>query len=129
MDKIKKIFRWTIGIIIVAAIGVFLFLNYASYSSGYRVGTPIKLSKKGMVIKTWEGEMNIGGLTSSDEGVIPTSWQFSIHGSDKDVIENLNAAIENGNRVKLFYKEKYVRFFWQGDTKYFVYEVESVGNK
>ncbi|MCX2743583.1 hypothetical protein OO013_06890 [Mangrovivirga sp. M17] len=126
MEKFKKILRWTIGIIIVGGLAVFLFLNYASYSKGYRVGTPIKLSKKGMVIKTWEGEMNIGGLTSSSEGVMPTTWEFSIHGSDREVRENLNDAIDQGQRVKLHYKEKYVRFFWQGDTKYFVYEVEPV---
>ncbi|QCK16305.1 6-phosphogluconate dehydrogenase [Mangrovivirga cuniculi] len=126
MEKFKKILKWTIGIIIVGGLAIFLFFNYASYSSGYRVGTPIKLSKKGMVIKTWEGEMNIGGLTSSSEGVMPTTWEFSIHGSDKGVRENLNEAIDKGQRVKLHYKEKYVRFFWQGDTKYFVYEVEPV---
>ncbi|MCX2743585.1 hypothetical protein OO013_06900 [Mangrovivirga sp. M17] len=40
--------------------------------------------------------------------------------------ENLNDPIDQGQRVKLHYKEKYVRFFWQGDTKYFVYEVEPV---
>ncbi len=126
MEKFKKIVRWTIGIIAALAILIFLFFNYASYSEGFRVGTPIKLSKKGNIIKTWEGEMNIGGLTSSNEGVIPTQWEFSIHGSDEEVREKLNRAIERGNRVKLYYKEKYVRFFWQGDTKYFIYEVEPI---
>ena len=27
-------------------------------------------------------------------------------------------------RAKLYYKEKFVTFFWLGDTKYFVYDVE-----
>lgn len=72
--------------------------------------------------------MNIGGLTSSAEGVIPTTWEFSIHDSDEEVREALNRAIEQGTRVKLFYKEKYARFFWQGDTKYFVHEVQPVNN-
>ncbi len=128
MDKFKKILRWTIGIIVAICLIIFLFLNYASYSDGFRVGTPIKLSHKGNIIKTWEGELNIGGLTSSAEGVIPTTWEFSIHGSDEEVREALNTAIERGTRVKLYYKEKYTRFFWQGDTKYFVYEVQPVNN-
>lgn len=126
MEKFKKIVKWTIGTIVLLVIIVFLFLNYASYSTGFRVGTPIKLSHKGNIIKTWEGEMNIGGLTSSSEGVIPTSWEFSIHDGDEEVRKKLNEAIEQGQRVKLLYEEKYVRFFWQGDTKYFVYDVQAV---
>lgn len=31
------------------------------YSSGARVGKPYKLSLKGFVNKTWEGEMVLGG--------------------------------------------------------------------
>jgi hypothetical protein len=34
--------------------------------------------------------------------------------------------MENGDRVRLFYKERYARLFWNGDTKYFIYKVEAV---
>ncbi len=105
---------------------VLLFLNYANYSDGYRVGVPIKVSHKGNLFKTYEGELNVGGLTNSSEGVLPTTWAFSIRGADQDVRDKLSAAVESGTRVKLFYKEKYIRIFWRGDTKYFVYEVQPV---
>lgn len=105
-------------------LAVMLFLYYASYSDGYRAGVPIKVSKKGTIIKTYEGELNEGGLTSSAEGVLPAKWQFSIRGSDEEVRLKIDQAIVENKRVKLYYKEKYVKMFWLGDTKYFVYEVE-----
>ena len=67
-------------IIIILAIGVFVFLNLANYSSGFRAGVPTKLSKKGILIKTYEGQLNIGGLTSTSEGTIPTQWDFTVRG-------------------------------------------------
>ena len=111
-------------IIIILAIGVFVFLNLANYSSGFRAGVPTKLSKKGILIKTYEGQLNIGGLTSTSEGTIPTQWDFTVRGSADSVVNKLNQAILEGDRVKLLYHEKYVRFFWLGDTKYFVYDVD-----
>ena len=111
-------------VLLLLAIIVFLFLNLANYSSGFRAGVPTKLSKKGIIIKTYEGTMNIGGLTNTSEGTIPTTWDFTVKKSADSVITKINKAILEGHRVKLMYDEKYVRFFWLGDTKYFVYDVE-----
>ncbi len=114
-----------IGIVILLlAIATFIFLNVANYSSGFRAGVPTKISKKGFIIKTFEGTMNIGGLTNTPEGAIPTTWDFTVRKSADSVITKIDNAILEGRRVKLQYHEKYVRFFWLGDTKYFVYDVE-----
>jgi hypothetical protein len=111
-------------VIVILAIVVFVFLNLANYSSGFRAGVPTKFSKKGVIIKTWEGTLNVGGLTNSAEGAIPTTWDFTVKSSADSVISKIDNAILQGRRVKLMYHEKYVRFFWLGDTKYFVYDVE-----
>ena len=114
-----------IGIVILLlAIAVFVFLNMANYSSGFRAGVPTKFSKKGVIIKTHEGTLNVGGLTNSSEGAIPTTWDFTVKKSADSVIAKLDNAFLQGNRVKLMYEEKYVKFFWLGDTRYFVYDVE-----
>lgn len=114
-----------IGIVILLlAIAVFVFLNLANYSSGFRAGVPTKFSKKGVIIKTHEGTLNVGGLTNSSEGAIPTTWDFTVKKSADSVIAKLDNAFLQGNRVKLLYEEKYVKFFWLGDTRYFVYDVE-----
>ncbi|NJN28633.1 MAG: hypothetical protein HC819_22975 [Cyclobacteriaceae bacterium] len=116
-------------VLLLLGIGVLVFLHLANYSSGFRAGVPTKLSKKGILIKTFEGTLNVGGLTNSSEGAIPTTWDFTIKISADSVVDKLDKAILLGDRVKLMYHEKYIRFFWLGDTKYFVYDVEVLGNK
>jgi hypothetical protein len=115
---------------IVGACGVLLciallaFVLYADYSDGERAGVPVKFSRKGVIFKTYEGELNVGGLSNSSEGAIPTTWTFSVRRSDEDVQRGMSVAMEESKRVKLHYTEKYVQLFWRGDTKYFVHRVE-----
>ena len=120
----KKTFIKIVIALIVIVIGVFAFLSYGNFSSGYRAGVPIKVSHKGVLFKTWEGELNVGGLTNSGQGAIPTTWAFSIEKDQAEVRQKIEEAITKGKRVKLSYEEKFVKFFWKGDTKYFIQEVE-----
>lgn len=114
-----------IGIIVfILAIGIFVFLLMVNKSSGFRTGVPTKMSNKGYIIKTWEGSLNVGGLTNTSEGAIPTTWDYTVKKSADSVITKLDKAIIDGHRVKLMYHEKIAHFFWLGDTKYFVYDVE-----
>lgn len=116
-------------IIIGIAILVILFLAYAlfgSYSDGYRAGTVSKLSKKGYVFKTYEGQLNLGGLSGETGSPASSLWSFSVDGGEHDVIKQLDDALLSGKRVKLYYKEKFILFFWQGDSKYYIYKVETL---
>ncbi|MBK7268496.1 MAG: hypothetical protein IPI07_02900 [Flavobacteriales bacterium] len=54
-----------VGALLIAWV---LFLYYASYSEGSRSGMVIKLSKRGMVFKTWEGQMNLQTFRSYRRG-------------------------------------------------------------
>ena len=119
----KTLIKVGIGIVLLAIL-TFVILNMANFSTGYRAGVPIKVSHKGVIFKTWEGELNIGGLTNSGQGAIPTTWAFSIPNENEQVRIDIEEAIKTGKRVKLTYDEKYVKFFWKGDTKYFVTDVE-----
>ena len=124
METIKKYFKLTLVAVVAFGIAAFLFVIYADVSKGYRAGVPIKVSYKGKIIKTYEAEINVGGLTNSSEGVLPSTWSFSIKKDDLHVLDALNEAIENNKRVKVYYEEKYVALFWLGDTKHFVYDVQ-----
>lgn len=115
--------------LLLLGVVVLVFLHLANYSSGFRAGVPTKVSKKGVIIKTYEGTLNVGGLSNSAEGAIPTTWDFTIKVSADSVVNKLDKAILQGDRVKLMYHEKYVKFFWLGDTKYFVYDVEVLGSR
>ncbi|MFA0962482.1 hypothetical protein AB9P05_11825 [Roseivirga sp. BDSF3-8] len=125
MRILKRVFL----VLLLLIIALFCLVAFANYSDGVRVGVPIKVSKRGVLIKTWEGQLNTGGFGSGTDGVGPTVWEFSVAPGDADeVLEELNTAIENGHRVKLFYKEKYIKLFWLGDTEYFVYDVQELNN-
>lgn len=111
----------------------FSYLYYGSYSEGTRKGYLMKLSKKGYVFKTWEGQLDIGGLSAGGvAGNVPTSvWEFSIDDSQQDVILELQKELESNerNQVQLTYEEKLVKFNWRGDTQYFITGVKRLGQK
>ena len=55
----KILIKIGIGILLVIT-GVFCFFYYAHYSEGVRAGELVKFSHKGVMIKTWEGEISQG---------------------------------------------------------------------
>ncbi len=116
--------------ILLLSIAVGSFFVFGTYSEGYRAGTVMKLSTKGYLFKTLEGQLNMGGMAGSDGGdIATTTWAFSVDKGNEQVVKAIEEAVDNGSRVKLFYKEKYFQFDWRGETKYFVFKVDQVGGK
>ena len=117
VDIIKKILLWTIGLTTTGAVLLVLFALFGNYSGGERVGHIIKISKKGYVFKTWDGQLNTGEI---QQGL----WEFSVKQDDTEILDQLREAMKIGNRVALHYDEKYVSLPFLGDTKNFITEVE-----
>ena len=111
----KKIFALIVLVIIIGIGGYFAFIYYVPYSEGVRSGELIKISRKGMLAKTWEGEIS-QGISGAQ------IFKFSVEDVEKQVIKNLQK--HQGNYVKVYYKERYKTFFWLGDTNYFITKVE-----
>lgn len=112
-------------IVTVLLLVAFVWLCGLSYSTGARTGIVIKVSEKGYLFKTKEGELNLGGISEGDGTIMPTKiWLFSIHRNDTAIYNQLIKS--QGRHVRLYYKEVYKNFFWQSDTKYFVEKVEIV---
>ncbi len=112
----KYLLKFLAFLIVLAGL-LYAFNYYVPYSEGFRAGKLIKLSKKGIIFKTWEGELSLG--IGHDQ-----RWAFSIEKKDKDVREKL---IElQGKDVKIKYIERYYKIPWMGDTKYFAKEVTEV---
>lgn len=107
--------RIIIGSIILAISGFLIYANI-NFSKGNRIGNVVKISEKGVLFKTWEGQLSYGDNKEM--------WDFSIPKSQEQVRLNIDDANENNKRVKLYYKEKHITFPWRGDTKYLVYKVE-----
>lgn len=93
-------------------------LNW-SYSEGERAGYVQKLSKKGWICKTWEGEIAMVTMP----GAIPEKFEFSIR--DDSVADRINALA--GSRVVLHYQQhKFIPSSCFGETEYFVDSVRLV---
>jgi len=118
MAKVKRIFLIVLVVILITGIGVGSIALFGTYSNGTRVGTIVKFSKKGVVIKTWEGELMKG------EAAEP--FYFSVNRGEDEIIKAIDRAMDYDYPVKLHYKEKFFRFSWIGDTKYFINKVEKI---
>ncbi len=111
----KKFLIGFIGIVVLGLVLYFSAIYYITYSEGYRAGELVKFSHKGIMFKTWEGEISQG----VSEAQIFT---FSVEDKEKEVIKSLQDL--QGKDVKLTYKERFGTFPWLGDTKYFIIKVE-----
>ncbi len=90
-----------------------------SYSEGERAGFMQKLSKKGWLCKTWEGELSLVALP----GAAPEKFNFSVR--DDVIAQQINAAV--GQRVALTYEQhKAVPTSCFGETEYFITAVKVV---
>lgn len=110
-------------LIVCAGLIIYYLICGLTYSEGTRSGILTKVSKKGVIFKTYEGEMNVGGLNQGDGTIMPLAvFKFSVR--EKPVYEELEQA--QGEKVVLHYKEVIKSFFWQGEEDYFVYKVSRV---
>ncbi|WP_353722563.1 hypothetical protein [Dyadobacter sp. 676] len=120
--------KWVIFAIFLAIIfGILYYITFGYYSEGKRGGYVTRLSNRGYLFKTYEGELRMGGLFEGDGTMNSSQWVFSVSGKNKDAISKLEEAIKNGHRVSLTYEEKFFKLPWNGDTKFFVTDVEVLG--
>lgn len=107
-----------LAIVALAAAWTWLSLTW-SYADGDRVGVVQKLSKKGWICKTWEGELNMVVLP----GAIPEKFHFTV--PDDAVADAINRLA--GKRVSLQYEEhRFIPTKCFGETPHFVTGVKAL---
>ena len=92
--------RWFVGLLVVAALLLAAYTWIAlhwSYSAGERAGYVQKLSKKGWICKTWEGELALVTMP----GTVGEKFYFSVR--DDAMAHEINRSL--GRRVSLNYEE------------------------
>ena len=105
--------------VVLLAAGYFWLVLTWSYSTGERAGWIQKLSKKGWVCKTWEGELAMISMP----GATPEKFYFTVR--DDAVAQRVNQVM--GKRVTLHYEEKVgLPTSCFGETRYFVTRVTVV---
>lgn len=100
---------------------VILWVCSWSYSEGTRSGNLIKVSKKGVVFKSYEGQLNLGGISMAD-GLEGNIWSFTM--LEESLIDKVKPF--EGRKVKVYYKERYKTMPWLGDTNYIVTKIEEI---
>lgn len=121
-SKAKSFFKKFLWLTLVAFLlfsSAYYFYRTYTKSEGTRTGILYKISKKGIVFKTFEGQMQLAGSTIMNKESI---WEFSVKNEEiYKEMQNLE-----GKNVRLHYREITDSFPWQGDTNYLVYKIEAV---
>lgn len=110
-------------VLAIILLGLFCFYYWGKYSEGFRSGIVMKVSTRGVIFKTIEGQLNMQVIGHSDMGTSSQIWEFSIEKDQAGVIEDLRQASLTGERVELYYIQRYKKFPWRGETEYFVRKV------
>jgi len=104
---------------VIVALWIWVSLGY-TYSSGERAGYVQKISKKGWICKTWEGELAMANLP----GTMPQIFAFTVRNDSIAKVIEQNA----GKQVSLTYDQhRGVPTTCFGETEYFVTGVHRTG--
>jgi hypothetical protein len=104
---------------VIVSLWIWVALGY-TYASGERAGYVQKISKKGWLCKTWEGELAMANLP----GTMPQIFTFTVR---NDSIANV---IEQniGKQVSLTYQQhRGIPTSCFGETEYFITAAHRVG--
>jgi hypothetical protein len=98
--------------VLIIVLWIWIALGY-SYASGERAGYIQKISKKGWLCKTWEGELAMANLP----GTMPQIFTFTVRDDSVAHVIEQNA----GKQVSLTYEQhRGVPTSCFGETEYFV---------
>ena len=116
----KYIFM-TLLIFVTICSGIFYWKYYYTYSDGFRSGMLQKLSHKGNLMKTYEGELVLSSVASTNNVALASEKFFFSVASDSVAKKMMDY---EGKRVKLHYEQKNGKLPWRGDSDYIVDGVE-----
>lgn len=118
---LKKLFFIILLPIFLVLVYTWITLNWV-YSSGDRAGYVQKLSQKGFICKTYEGEL----ILVTMPGTQAEKFYFSVR--DTNVAKKINETV--GQRVRLVYEQhKGVPSNCFGESEYFVTNVFVIPEK
>ena len=104
--------------LVIVFLGTYIYWKYFyTYSEGYRAGMLQKFSNKGVIFKTYEGELILSSVsTTSNVAIASEKFLFSVTNSKMaHVLDTLQ-----GQNVIVHYVQKNGAVFWRGDSDYIV---------
>ena len=117
VKKTKRILNRLLAILVIF-LAIFVYFKYFyTYSEGYRAGLLQKFSNKGLVFKTYEGELILSSVAST-ANVALASEKFIFSVAKEDM--NIKFDTLQGKNVIVHYIEKKGAVPWRGDSRYLV---------
>jgi len=121
ITKSKKVLKWLLFLILLF-VAIFIYWKYFyTYSEGYRAGLLQKFSSKGTLFKTYEGELILSSVSSTNN-VALASEKFFFTLKNKSLVRQFDTL--QGESVIVHYKQKNAVIFWRGDSEYLVDSVK-----
>jgi hypothetical protein len=114
MKDVLAIIAGVLGMLLIFSfLFVFPFTGlYYGYSDGERTGDIYKFSKKGLIWKSWEGEMYLGGMVDNGNGGLQMEkFYFSIPQIDEQAKSELISKIQKCTKERKHCTIKYVEWF------------------
>ncbi|HNW73929.1 MAG: hypothetical protein PHP04_04085 [Bacteroidales bacterium] len=113
----RKFLIWFITVVVIIG-AIFIYWKfYFTYSVGHRAGLLQKFSYRGVIFKTYEGELILSSV-QSNKNVTLASEKFFFSVSNEKVAKQMEQL--QGYFMTLHYQEKNGVLWWRGDTKYLV---------
>ena len=113
-----KKFAFVSLLTIILVVSLWIYWKYSfTYSEGYRAGLLQKISYKGNIFKTYEGELILSSIQSNTNVAI-ASEKFFFSVTDKTVAVQLEKV--QGESVVVHFVEKNGALPWKGESTYFV---------
>lgn len=112
----KYVFVTVLFLLIISSAFVY-WKYYYTYSDGFRSGMLQKLSHKGNFMKTYEGELVLSSISSTNNVALASEkFYFSI------AIDSLAKRMMDyeGKKVRVHYEQKKGTLSWRGDSEYIV---------
>ncbi len=109
----RKLIFFSIVIVLLSVTGYMYWYYYNPYSDGYREGILQKFSRKGNVLKTYEGEMVMLGFGARNASIVNANYfYFSV---DENVTaDSLQMCL--GKIVKVHYVQYRRGLPWRGEN-------------
>lgn len=114
--------------LIIAAIMAVLLASCGVYSEGERSGQVTKISQKGIIFKTSEGELVMSGMRKSSDSdgntsIVANVFKYSV--TDPGLVQKLTDAARSGTPVTLVYDQFLIPSPTHRKTEYIIRDVIS----
>lgn len=121
LTRIELLVGLTIIVVLFFSLLGWVFLSQIKYSEGKREGTLVKWSEKGLFIKNWCGEIQVGSYQGSIGAYL---FGFGIFRGNDKILSKIDGLM--GKHVEITYEQRVGSNPFLGCNDYHVIDIQEV---